>query len=133
MSIPSKFSNWHAPFFFLSSQYCHIHGMHLICFFEDCKTCFALVVNCCKSNKTFRNQCSIFNHNFLLYSGFPFPCRKNSMPYDACIQKEHPIYVNILQKKVFNIDNFANMFLFHKVKIVLLDNTIYPFSSTRII
>lgn len=38
------------------------------------------------------------------------------MPFDARIQKEHPIYVNILQKKVFNIDNFANMFLYHEVE-----------------
>lgn len=57
------------------------------------------------------------------------------MPYDACIQKKHLVYMNMLQKKIFItfIYNFSNMFLSHEVKDSLLDNTIYHFSSARFI
>lgn len=135
MCIWSKFNKWHA-LFFLSSQYCHMHGMHLICFFRRlCKANFALVLNCCKSNKIFRDQCSIFNHNFLLYSGFFFFSHAERIP---CLmmhayKRSIPFMWTYSRKKVFNIFNFANMFLSHEVKILLLDNTIYHFSSTRII
>lgn len=76
------------------------------------------------------NAASLILIFFCIQFSFSFLYRNNSLLYDTDIQKECLIYVNILQKKVLSIYNFVNMFLSHKVRIVLLDN---HFSFVKVI